>query len=254
MARQTAVLELDSRSGDGVVIVTTHGVLDISTAPQLRDYLAKVGADQPKAVVVDLADLHIHTPAATAVFVTAHAALGVWPGVPMVLASPEGLLAGQHLSRYIPVRSTVADAVAATGDPLPRLVDQLLLPNDPASPCLARGFVRDSCALWGHPDIADHAAILLGELVTNTVTHTRSVSRIRIELRRELLSIAAYDDDPTTVPSPPADADDTRGLALVARIAAAWGCSPTLEGGKVVWATFRVGRPVHRAPRVSAAE
>jgi anti-anti-sigma regulatory factor len=253
MARRTAVLELDSRSRDGVVIVAAHGVLDISTASRLRDYLAKVGADQPKAVVVDLADLRIHTPAATAVFVTAHAALAEWPGVPMVLASPEGLLARQHVSRFIPVRSTVTDAVAAAGDPVPRLVDRLLLPNDPTSPDLARGFARDSCALWGHPDVADHAAALLGELVTNTVTHTRSVSRIRIELRRELLSLAAYDDD-ATVPGPSADADGTRGLALVARTAAAWGCSPTLRGGKVVWATLRLGQPAHRSARVSAAE
>jgi anti-anti-sigma regulatory factor len=180
MARRTAVLELDSRSRDGVVIVTAHGVLDIGTAPRLRDYLAKVGADQPKAVVVDLAELTIRTPSATAIFVAAHAALAEWPGVTMVLAAPDGLLTHQHVSRFIPVRSTVTDAVAAVGDPVPRLVDRLLLPNGPTSPDLARGFARDSCALWGHPGAADNAAALLGELVTNTVTHTLSVSRIRI--------------------------------------------------------------------------
>ncbi|MFL6119194.1 hypothetical protein [Actinophytocola sp.] len=243
------MLELDSRSRGAAVVVTARGVLDVTTAGRLRDYLLKVGADQPMAVVVDVAGLDIQAPAVTAVFVTAHAELARWPGVPMVLvasASDSGeVLDRQRLNRFVPVRRTVADGVAAAGEPPTRLVDRVLLPNSPASAEIARRFVRDSCVLWGHPELTGDAAALLGELVRNTVTHTDSVARIRVELRRGLLSVAVYDDDPR----PPLPLDGTveeHGLALVGRIATAWGCSPTLPGGKVVWATLRV--PGQRRP------
>jgi hypothetical protein len=151
------------------------------------------------------------------------------------------------------VRFLLFLAVVAAGEPPIRLVDRVLLPNSPTSADIARRFVHDSCVLWGHPELTGDAAALLGELVGNTVTHTGSVARIRVELRRGLLSVAVYDDDPRP-PLPLGDGDrdgdearvGEHGLALVDRVAAAWGCSPTLPGGKVVWATLRV--PGQRRP------
>ena len=251
MVSETAELALDSRSRGDVIIVTARGVLDVGTSAALRNYLVKVGAEQPSAVLVDLAGLDIRSPAVTAVFVTAHEELARWPGVPMVLvaAGDEAaeVLARQRLSRFVPVERNEADAVAAAGEPPVRLIDGVLLPNSPGSVEIARRFVRDSCALWGQSALADEAAALLGELVANVVTHTTSMARVRVELRRGLLSVAVYDDDPT--PPRPRTAGDgngavggERGLALIDRTATAWGCLPTLRGGKVVWSTLRVPR------------
>lgn len=254
MAPRAAELELGSRSIGDVVVVTARGLLDVSTAGRLRDHLLKVGADQPAAVVVDLAGLGVPVPTVTTMFATVHAKLAEWPGVPMVLVAaadgPAELLAWLRLNRFVPVRRNVADAVAAAGEPPERLVERLLLPNSPASVDIARRFVRDSCVLWGHAELVDDAAALLGELVTNTVTHTGSMARLRVELRRDLLSVAVYDDDP----SPPLPRDGERGLALIGSTATAWGWSPTLGGGKVVWATLRVRRQRPEENRVSRGE
>src|SRR5262245_52127667 len=235
---QLSELEFVSWSQGQVVVVAPSGVLDLGTAGQLRNQLAKLAADQPDGVVVDLSGLRIGAPAYSAVFAAAHRQLAEWPGVPLVLAYPEdgSMPVANNLDRYVPVRHSVAAAIDAVGDPPPRLVDRVLLANDPASPDIARRFARDSCVLWARPELAGDAADLLGELVTNAVNHTRSVIRVRVELRRELLSVAANDDDPA-VPKPLADR--SHGLAMVARVATAWGCSPTLLGGKVVWATIR---------------
>jgi anti-anti-sigma factor len=194
MVPDAAELELDSRSRGDVVVVTARGVLDVSTSAQLRDYLAKVGADQPAAVVVDLAGLDIRAAAATAMLVGAHEELARWPGVPMVLMCADEqaaeVLARQRLSRFVSVERNEADAIAAAGEPPVRLVDRLLLSNSPGSVGIARRFVQDSCVLWGQPELADDAAALLGELVANAVVHTESLARVRVELRRGLLSVA----------------------------------------------------------------
>lgn len=260
MVRQGTELEFDNRTrADEVVVVTPRGVLDVRSVPRLRHHLVKVGADHPRAIVVDLADLDVRSPVVATAFATAHAELAAWPGVPLALVCTDrthDLLAHQHLHRFLHLRRSVAEAVAAIGEPSPRRVERLLLPNSPASPDLARRFARASCVLWEHPAHADVAASLLGELVSNTVAHTTSVARIRVELRRGLLSVAVGDDDPT-VPQLWHHGDDdddagTSGLALVARTASAWGCLPTLLGGKVVWAALRVDGP--RQPAREAEE
>jgi hypothetical protein len=38
----------------------------------------------------------------------------------------------------------------------------------------------------------------------------------------------------------PGTCDSIHGLLLVAQIATVWGCSPTLTGGKAVWATLHL--------------
>lgn len=229
-------LTLDTWRQDDVAVVAPRGTLDIGNANRLRAHFAKVAAGHPKGLVVDLADLDVRSPALLTLFATTQAQLSEWPGVPMVVAARSELVPARRLRRWMPVRDSVPAAVAAVGEPPPRLVDRVLLPNEPLSADVARRFARDSCELWEHPHLADDAAVLLGELVANTVTHTGFPARVRVELRRGLLSVACYDDDPRTPPSLP---PEHGGLAAVARTARAWGCLPTLGGGKVVWATLR---------------
>jgi anti-anti-sigma regulatory factor len=236
MFAEAEELTVGTWTQDDVIVVVPQGTLAVDTANQLRLHLTKAATEHPRGLVVVLASLDVRSPALLTFFATMRTQLWEWPGVPVVVASATEDVA-KRLRRWVPVRDSVPAAVAAVGEPPPRLVDRVLLPNEPASADIARRFARDSCEVWERPHLADDAALLLGELVANTVTHTRFPARVRVELRRGLLSVACYDDDPRRPPQhPPA----TGGLADVARTARAWGCLPTIDGGKVVWATLRV--------------
>lgn len=171
--------------------------------------------------------------------------LAQWPGVPLLLAAgnvhSRALLASSRTARFVPVHETVGAAVAAVEEPATRRVDRIALPNQLTSARLGREYVRRICFEWDVGLLADDAALVTSELVSNVVVHTPSTSVIRLELRRGLLSIAVYDDVPGDVclVDPRGTLSEVHGLLLVAQIAAAWGCSPTLAGGKVVWATLR---------------
>jgi anti-anti-sigma regulatory factor len=242
----TTALQLDTWEQGDSVVVLPRGPLDVGTCPRLRDHLLKVGTDNPRAVIVDLAALAIEGPAALAVFPVVHTRLQQWPGVPLLLVAPgdgrtRELLARNRTARFLPVHDTISAAVAASDDPPPRRVSRLNLPNALTSPRLARQFARSTCATWNIDDLADDAALLIGELVSNAVMHTSAAPMVRLELRRGLLSVAVYDDLPgeVSVRDPGGSAGGVHGLLLVAQLATAWGCAPTADGGKVVWATLR---------------
>jgi hypothetical protein len=68
-------------------------------------------------------------------------------------------------------------------------------------------------------------------------------------LRKSMLTIAVYDDDPTParLMDPDASARGRLGLRLVDKLASTWNCAPTMAGGKVVWAVLRL--PERPGPR-----
>lgn len=238
------LLRLEDRAQDEATIVAPVGLLGAGTYRQLRDHLIKVAADGPRAVVVDLTDLGVESCSSLAVFTTVQTRLQQWPGVPLLLVTAPGetrnMVTNNHTHRYLPVHDSVLDAIAAIDEPPPRRVEHMRLPNELTSPRVARDFTRRTCRQWNCGEIADEAALLVGELVTNAVMHTSSEPDIRLELRRDLFSVAVYDDVPGEVAlRDPGSGGGLHGLLLVAQIATAWGCSPTSAGGKVVWATLR---------------
>lgn len=239
------MLRLNDRAQDEAVIVTPDGLLDAGTYRQLRDHLIKVGADSPRAVIVDLTDLGVESDSSLAVFLTVQTRLQQWPGVPLLLATGTGTarstVGRNRTGRFLPVHDSVGDAIAAIDEPPPRRVEHLRLPNELTSSRVAREFARTTCRQWDCTTVIDEAALLVGELVTNAVVHTLSAPDIRLELRRNLFSVAVYDDWSGEVSLlDPGSGGELHGLLLVAQIATAWGCSPTSAGGKVVWATLRV--------------
>jgi anti-anti-sigma regulatory factor len=245
MTAVTGELRLRDHTRDDVVVVEPHGRLDLGSYQRLRDHLLKVGADVPRAIVVDLTGLHVDPGGSLAVFTTVHTRLGQWPGVPVLLAARDrrsrDLVAASRVARFVPVHDTVAAAIEAVDAPPPRRVTGTQLANDLVSLRLARAFARHTCAQWCVSGIGGDVELLVCELVSNVVVHTACDPRLRLELRRGLLSVAVYDDEPGTVTlrDPVGATADVHGLVLVAQIATAWGCSPASGGGKVVWATLR---------------
>ncbi|MEU3979387.1 ATP-binding protein [Streptomyces sp. NPDC026672] len=118
------------------------------------------------------------------------------------------------------------------------------LPALRASVKSARDTVRDRLCAWQVPgDLCCDAVLLISELTTNAVVHTRSghvLCGLRLS-RDESLRIEVHDDDhrpvrPAQRRAAPGD-ESGRGLFLVQQIADRWGADrSTRAEGNVVWA------------------
>jgi anti-sigma regulatory factor (Ser/Thr protein kinase) len=101
-----------------------------------------------------------------------------------------------------------------------------------------RRFVRDhlSDRAGVDRDTVDMAELLVGELVTNAVVHSRTDVSVRVHQYNVRLRIEVYDENPR-MPQPcltPLEATSGRGLGLVDAFSSAWGVQ-RLADGKVVW-------------------
>ncbi|MFC9848758.1 ATP-binding protein [Streptomyces sp. NPDC060223] len=112
-------------------------------------------------------------------------------------------------------------------------------PAEPGAVRNARAVVRDQLRTWELDCLADIAALLVSELVTNSLRHATGPIGVRL-LRTggEPDALLVEVSDP--LPDPPrersADADDEsgRGLQLVAGSSRRWGTRPG-DTGKTVW-------------------
>lgn len=243
-------LEIERTFRDDVAVLTPRGVLDLSSYAQLRDVLLKSALELPRAVVVDISALMVPTDATLAVFPSVWMQVSEWPGVPIILVAGQELtrrrLRHTAILRYVPVHATLVDAIDSVDAAPHRRRAVLELPYDPVSASSARRFVDVVCTRWGCADLATEAVMIASELVENAVRHANSDARLRLELRRDLLTIAVYDEDPTPIQrvEPWTRTPPHLGLLMVSRLAASWNCAPTMSGGKVVWAVLRRDRPV----------
>ncbi|MFH8735148.1 MULTISPECIES: ATP-binding protein [unclassified Streptomyces] len=122
------------------------------------------------------------------------------------------------------------------------------LPSDPASVSSARTYVGDVLAEWGMPrdaETADTVRLIVSELATNAVMHTRGQSpvfTVDVQLERdEHLRIGVTDSHPCYPKRLPAavQQDNGRGMVIIRCLTSECGGSlsvrPTPEGGKTVW-------------------
>jgi len=126
--------------------------------------------------------------------------------------------------------------VVSTGDwPV---VARHRLPPSPSSASLARTLVGS--ALNGcPPEVVDVAQLLVSELVTNTVLHTRSGPELTIVTGDERITVSVDDASPVPphVCDTDPDGDGGRGLQLVSALAQDWGWE-NLNEGKRIWFTL----------------
>jgi anti-sigma regulatory factor (Ser/Thr protein kinase) len=113
------------------------------------------------------------------------------------------------------------------------------LPRTPESVATARSLVRIALATWRLEHLADGAALVVSELVTNAVQHARC-DAVRVVVTRpspSTVRVAVVDKSRVKpVPCRASEHDEGgRGLTLVGLLAARWGTDP-LPWGKRVWA------------------
>ena len=115
----------------------------------------------------------------------------------------------------------------------------IMLRPEPQAVAAARRFVQRTMTQWGQDDLADHACLLVSEILTNAVHHARSPIGLRLHhTAREI--VTEITDDNTHLPRcrlPGPDDENGRGLMLVDALASDWGSRPA-ETGKTVWFTL----------------
>jgi excinuclease ABC subunit A len=115
MVRQTLEATV-TRRGDAIV-VRPAGLLDVSTAPYMRDVLLKAIADAPSVVIVDLDRLELRKTYTLSIFTVVARRTAEWSGVPLVLVAGPDL--GNRLADSLETALKLAGGVV-----LVNLVDQ----------------------------------------------------------------------------------------------------------------------------------
>ncbi|MEU8035914.1 ATP-binding protein [Streptosporangium sp. NPDC049078] len=107
---------------------------------------------------------------------------------------------------------------------------------EPASVPRARHLTRAHLADWGLDEHSAVAELLVSELVTNALRHSRGTIGLLLSFRDGLLRCEVEDADPFLPRACRARDDEERGrgLHLIELLACCWGSARTTEG-KAVW-------------------
>ncbi|HMJ77640.1 MAG TPA: ATP-binding protein [Iamia sp.] len=105
----------------------------------------------------------------------------------------------------------------------------------------ARHVVRDLLQQGHRLDMVDTACLLTSELVANAIIHADGAVELVVDLDRARLAVEVIDassEPPVVIEAEPVEverlATSGRGLAMVARLADAWGVTRVVPG-KSVW-------------------
>jgi anti-sigma regulatory factor (Ser/Thr protein kinase) len=116
------------------------------------------------------------------------------------------------------------------------MIDTLRLEHSIRAPGHARRWIAQRCREWDCEALAESAALLISELVTNVFLHARTDCLVRAAFDAPTLTVSITDEgDGDLTPLPRSDtAEQGRGLAIVAELADAWGIEHG-DGAKSVW-------------------
>ena len=126
------------------------------------------------------------------------------------------------------------------------MTDTLRLEHGVRAPGQARRWIIGRCHKWDCDTLADPAALMITELVTNVFLHARTDCLIHAEFDHPTLAVTVTDQDNRELSpmSPSSTAEDGRGLAIVAEFADAWGTQHA-DGTKSVWFHLSNGNQPH---------
>lgn len=244
MTADPAHLTLATATVAEATVLTPDGVLDTTTYLPLRDSIIKAALDEPRAVVVDIARLRVPASSALAVFTSARWHVQRWPEVPIALvcghAQGRAAVEQNGVARYVPVYSSVEDALNALAGPSRpyRRRARTELPAETLSLRRSRELVALWLTAWSQQELVPVAKVVVTVLVENVLAHTDSPVDLRVETDGASVTVAVADASHIP-PNPRESALDPgpTGLQVVAALSRMWGTAPT-PSGKTVWAVI----------------
>ncbi|MGW6155102.1 ATP-binding protein [Streptomyces sp. NPDC055144] len=125
------------------------------------------------------------------------------------------------------------------------------IPRELTSVRQARRLVTAQLGDWNLEDLTDTAELLVSELVTNALRHTRGPLRLNLQVCGSRLRCEVEDTDPAGPVRRvvDADAEGGRGTELLDLLADAWGSTRTATG-KTAWCEMLTQTP---SPKGSSA-
>jgi STAS domain/Histidine kinase-like ATPase domain len=228
-------------AGQAFPLVRLTGVLDHDTAPEVRAALLDVLADQPAALVVDVAELRPAQPGAVAVLRDVRRETADWPAAGLALCDPND--SGRWRDTGWPVWSDSTDAFGSFGSPDGGHRLSLNLEPLAVAARRAREMITEACDRWDLADLAGSSRIVVTEMVNNVVVHARTPMIVLLAVHGSRLSVAVRDESPTAptfTGTPALTAYGGRGMLLIDSVATRWG-NLALSHGKVVWAILEAG-------------
>lgn len=104
----------------------------------------------------------------------------------------------------------------------------------------ARALVRSTLEAWGIDETAEDVLLTASELFTNAILHGEGEIELRLLLLPATVRVEVVDEGRDGVPAAKAPASAVvfsgRGLAIVEKLARAWGSARAPHGGTCVWA------------------
>jgi anti-anti-sigma factor len=248
-------MHIEHAARDGCIVMALVGQLDLATAPKVRRALLKHLADQPDAVICDLAGVEAIDPACASVFAAvAHRPRSRWPDSHLLVCGARppvaAALTRQGTPRFLPVYDTVDQALAQARSRPPFLRERLGLATTLEAFTTAGSFAGQVCQRWQLEELAETARSLAGELVIDAVfaqgSHLGDIE-LRVELRAGGLLLAVHSGAPSLAVTPvDHDGDPGSGLKVVQRLTQDWGVRRQADTSRVVWCIL--GRShAHRA-------
>ncbi|MEV4349572.1 ATP-binding protein [Actinoplanes sp. NPDC049596] len=235
--------------GQAYPLVQLSGVLDAGSAPTVRSLILDLLAEQPEAVVVDVAGLRAEGPKATGMLRELRRETADWPSAHLVLSASE---AAAWQDAGWPVWPDSAQAFAALGEPDHGHRVSLELEPAPGAARRSRELITESCGRWECPELAGPACIVVTEMVNNVVAHARTPMNVLLATHSEGMSVAVRDRSahiPSFDGAPvPVTAYGGRGMLLIDSVSSRWG-SLQLDAGKVVWALLSDEEAAKATPR-----
>jgi len=111
------------------------------------------------------------------------------------------------------------------------------LPPVEETAATARRLVATDCSTFGMAELADDAALLTSELVTNAVRHASEPIELHVGNHRGGVVVAVTDDSAVmpVIPQLEQYGERGRGIRLVDALAVQWGIERDASPGKTVW-------------------
>jgi anti-sigma regulatory factor (Ser/Thr protein kinase) len=251
------VVEISWQRHDRFVVVAAPspwppaGVAPAAAAESLRTALLQGFAEDPDAVVCDLASGPVDGAADVVTGVSRR--VSPWPGALLVVVTDDRYARARLDPVAGPGLRLAADRGQAEGMVRQRSgVLQARHRLEPAlrAPSIARAFLRETLAAWGGTALVDDALVVADELVANAVLHAGTEMELRLALLGASLGIGVADRSPRrpALGRPGAGAESGRGLLLVDALADTWQVLPRRDGGKLVRAVLRPPSAAARIP------